>query len=165
MSFLKNLKSWVKGATAPVEPAAEASTLHEAPVGRVVPEVAPPAAVIEKPVALKVEAQAAPMASSPAPARNIPAPPPPPPAQRPAVEPEVEKTIDLATLYQGPPVKLVTRGAKVYGVCPHCEAMWSVRERLQHPSFRRQNNGKGLTCPGCDNSVGLPPGTDLRKLL
>jgi hypothetical protein len=72
------------------------------------------------------------------------------------------KAVSVADLNAGPEIKVVTRGAKQYGVCPHCEATWNIRERLSHPSFKRHE--KGLTCPACDKGVSLPPQTDLRKL-
>lgn len=80
------------------------------------------------------------------------------------VEEAPRKPMTLADLTAGPEIKVVVRGAKHYGVCPHCEATWNIRERLSHPTFRRADNSKGLTCPNCDKSVGLPPQTDLRKL-
>jgi hypothetical protein len=69
----------------------------------------------------------------------------------------------LASLNAGPEVKLFTRASKTYATCPHCEASWNLRERIAHPSFRRDES-KGLTCPACDKGVSLPSALDLRKL-
>jgi hypothetical protein len=69
----------------------------------------------------------------------------------------------LASLNAGPEVKLFTRASKTYATCPHCEASWNLRERIAHPSFRRDES-KGLTCPACDQGVSLPSTLDLRKL-
>lgn len=73
------------------------------------------------------------------------------------VEVEVERV-------PGPELKVMSKGAKLYGICPHCESMWNIRERLMHPTFRRLEKSKGLTCPACDKSVSLPASIDLRKL-
>ena len=59
---------------------------------------------------------------------------------------------------------LITRGSKLYGICPHCEATWNIKERMSHPSFKRLEYLKGLTCPACSKPVALPRTADLRKL-
>lgn len=69
-----------------------------------------------------------------------------------------------AQINDGPEVKLVTRGAVLYGVCPHCEASWNIRERLMRLKYRKLEGTMNLTCPSCDKPVGLPPSVDLRKL-
>lgn len=79
------------------------------------------------------------------------------------VEPARPAPSSLASLNAGPEVKLFTRASKTYATCPHCEASWNLRERIAHPSFRRDES-KGLTCPACDNGVSLPSSLDLRKL-
>lgn len=95
--------------------------------------------------------------------------PPPSPAAKPAphrveeVAPAKPAPMSLSSLNAGPEVKLFTRASKVYATCPHCEASWNLRERIAHPSFRRDES-KGLTCPACDKGVSLPATLDLRKL-
>jgi hypothetical protein len=78
-------------------------------------------------------------------------------------EPARPVPANLASLNAGPEVKLFTRASKTYATCPHCEASWNLRERIAHPSFRRDES-KGLTCPACDKGVSLPSTLDLRKL-
>jgi hypothetical protein len=78
-------------------------------------------------------------------------------------EPPRPAPASLASLNAGPEVKLFTRASKTYATCPHCEASWNLRERIAHPSFRRDES-KGLTCPACDKGVSLPSALDLRKL-
>jgi hypothetical protein len=78
-------------------------------------------------------------------------------------EPARPAPASLASLNAGPEVKLFTRASKTYATCPHCEASWNLRERIAHPSFRRDES-KGLTCPACDKGVSLPSALDLRKL-
>jgi hypothetical protein len=78
-------------------------------------------------------------------------------------EPARPVPASLASLNAGPEVKLFTRASKTYATCPHCEASWNLRERIAHPSFRRDES-KGLTCPACDKGVSLPSALDLRKL-
>lgn len=78
-------------------------------------------------------------------------------------EPAKPAPVNLSSLNAGPEVKLFTRASKVYATCPHCEASWNLRERIAHPSFRRDES-KGLTCPACDKGVSLPATLDLRKL-
>ena len=78
-------------------------------------------------------------------------------------EPARPAPASLASLNAGPEVKLFTRASKTYATCPHCEASWNLRERIAHPSFRRDES-KGLTCPACDKGVSLPSTLDLRKL-
>lgn len=121
------------------------------------------------PVASAPVASIAPAA--PAPRASAPASQPPHPAPQPVkreriVEEEAPARpapMNLSSLNAGPEVKLFTRASKVYATCPHCEASWNLRERIAHPSFRRDES-KGLTCPACDKGVSLPPTLDLRKL-
>ncbi len=111
-------------------------------------------------------AAAAPVMASVQPAPVVQAPP--PAAKRvvriePDPVPVAVAPINMAVLNSGPEVKIFTRSSKTYATCPHCEASWNLRERVSHPSFRRDEN-KGLTCPACDKGVSLPSTLDLRKL-
>lgn len=57
-------------------------------------------------------------------------------------------------------IKTVQRGSALYGVCPHCEGMWNVNERL----IRLHTSGKPLSCPTCNALVALPEQAALSKL-
>lgn len=135
--LLQPLKAWFTGKeAAPEEPS-------NAQVPATPPNV-PPA-----------QAHSAPLVQPPIPPKRQ-RPPEPPPAGPP-------KSIEAIVFNSGPEIKVVIRGAKAYAACPHCQASWNIRERISHPSFRRDGD-KTLTCPACNKEVSLPVGTDLRKL-
>jgi hypothetical protein len=144
-NFFRAATSWLnKSKTEEAEEKSTPAETQKAPIAK-------PALKTAAPVAAPVKSQSASSAPKPAPRRveeEAPA--------RPA-------PMNLSSLNAGPEVKLFTRASKVYATCPHCEASWNLRERIAHPSFRRDES-KGLTCPACDKGVSLPATLDLRKL-
>jgi len=67
--------------------------------------------------------------------------------------------------FEGPEAKLVTRGSKLYGICPQCESLWNVRERLARaPRIDQLHRAQTVKCPNCNTVVGLPASLDVRKL-
>ncbi len=84
----------------------------------------------------------------------------------PAAKSTVARPAFPAILFTGgPELKIVNRGQSIYATCPQCQAMWNVRERLmRHRLLSRTDEAKALTCPACDQAVGLPAGIDIRKL-
>ncbi len=76
---------------------------------------------------------------------------------------EVHLTIEQITINEGPTVKIVIRGgAQTYAVCPKCEAMWNLKDRLTVIMHKRLD--KSLTCVACNEIVSLPATLDLRKI-
>lgn len=89
-------------------------------------------------------------------------------SQEPPPEPEpepvlvVELTLEQITSNDGPVCKVVSRGGRIYAVCPKCEAMWNLKDRLTVILQKRLD--KSLTCAACEQTVSLPPDLNLRKL-
>lgn len=89
-------------------------------------------------------------------------------SQEPPPEPEpepvlvVEPTLEQITSNDGPVCKVVSRGGRIYAVCPKCEAMWNLKDRLTVILQKRLD--KSLTCAACEQTVSLPPDLNLRKL-
>ena len=64
----------------------------------------------------------------------------------------------------GPTVKVTRRGPRTYSICPHCEASWSLKDRLFDPRTGRPCVLDALVCPACLKSVSVPNDLDLRKI-
>jgi hypothetical protein len=76
-----------------------------------------------------------------------------------------EPIIEVIELREpGPLVQLMKRGPRLYSICPHCEASWSLRDRLFDPRTGRPCSLDALVCPACLKSVSLPSDLDLRKV-
>jgi hypothetical protein len=67
----------------------------------------------------------------------------------------------------GTEIKVISRGNQLYAHCTHCEASWSIRERLLRfrLSIFKMDDANPLTCPACDKAVSLPRSIDTRKLI
>lgn len=73
--------------------------------------------------------------------------------------------IKAAVIAEAPELRLSTRGSKLYGTCPSCEATFNIRERLMRAKYRKLEGAvMDLSCPACDKPVGIPSRIDLRKL-
>ncbi len=72
-------------------------------------------------------------------------------------------TVEQIAWNGGPEVTIVKRGGdNVYAVCPKCEAMWKVKDRLTVIMQKRLD--RSLTCTACGEIVALPKSLNLRKL-
>lgn len=73
------------------------------------------------------------------------------------VEAVVEEPLPyVPPVEDGPAISILKRGPVLYAVCPHCEASWSLRERLYDPRTGRPAKLKNFDCPACEKSVSLP---------
>lgn len=99
-------------------------------------------------------------------AQPVPTPTPfPRPQQKPLPQAPASVDIDLSKLYTGgPELKTQQRGPHLYAVCPHCKAMFGLRERLQRYKVSTLIESKGLTCPSCEQAVAIPKTLNLKKL-
>jgi hypothetical protein len=78
-------------------------------------------------------------------------------------EPAPHLSIEEIAYNSGPEVKVVARGGAMnYAVCPKCEAMWNIKDRLSVILQKRLD--KSLTCAACEEMVSLPKSLNLRKL-
>ena len=127
------------------------------------PQVVPQPALVIEPIA-KIEPASAPQPTATAQPISQPNPAAPKAKVRqqeavpiPSAEPPLQKIFE-----EGPEIKIVTKGSKVYAVCPHCEATWNLKERLLVYSTKRI--AAALTCPSCDKAISLPVSLNLKKL-
>lgn len=152
--FLQKISRLFQGSEE-VPPEETASTANDSTATVVSP--APTEAVSSKPA---TQPQAP--ATTPETGR-IPVQPPRPQRSEPPAEPTPRLTIEQIAYNGGPEVKIVVRGgAKTYAVCPKCEAMWNVKDRLT--VIMQKHIDKSLTCAACEQVVSLPQSLNLRKL-
>lgn len=78
-------------------------------------------------------------------------------------EPARQPSLEEIAYNSGLEVKVVARGGTLnYAICPKCEAMWNIKDRLSVILQKRLD--KSLTCAACEEMVSLPKSLNLRKL-
>lgn len=151
-NFFRSTLNWFN--PAPVEPSIveEAPTIAEEPT---VPKAEPPTAelVASAPIEIKPDdskPEVAPLAA----------------IQTHETSLAAEEPVSFQPVLQEPgrPVTVFIRGARHYANCPHCEASWSLRERLFDPRTGRALPPHAFQCPSCRHNVSVPADLNLRSI-